>query len=697
MKYWKHQVTLFCYFLLICWILCASPVFGDENTSLDSYQLSSQPMYNISIEKDWLTMNDGVNLSVTYIKPVAMEQKEKFPVLLEMLPYRKDDMFYNVDYQKGAYFAKRGYVYTRVDVRGTGTSNGSVPISEYSEAELSDGEEIIDQLSRASWSNGKVGMFGKSWAGFNSLMLAARKPPALKAIIVAHASDDLYYNDIHYIDGVFHLDTYEPEIVTDNALPAPDQYLITPEYISDRFDQEPWIFLWKRNQTPESSLWTDESIRYKPDLTVPVYLIGGLLDGYRDTIPRIMNSSDAPVKADIGPWNHIWPNDKNIGPNYEWQEKAVRWWDYWLKGIDTGILDEPRFMVFVRDAVPPTTDPQIVPGEWRCGDWPVEGIGMHQFFPTEKHRLDATLSTGNSFESLPYRAGSAIGIQDWWGELTGDMADDDRYGMWFDSETLKEPVEIIGNPRITLNISADAPRYYWTVRLEDLWPDGKVSLVSGTLINPSHQFDNPDPKPLEPDTPTVLSADIHYTTWTFKPGHSIRVAVSNSQFPMGWPTPYPGNTTLYFGNDTSMYLPVVEKNILTDTCSLPEPGPIDNRGGYTVLPGDLHEYPIYYNETSGEAVSSWGTDYRFSINTTVYHYVENNTWQVNDHDPAHATYTGERIDTVTMGNRVLNLTDVYTLTSDEEDFNLTLIRVLKENGEVIREKTWNEIIPREYQ
>ena len=642
-------------------------------------------------------MQDGVNLAVTYIKPVPKIDGEKFPVLFELLPYRKDDMFYNVDYQKGAYFARCGYIYARVDVRGTGTSNGTVPVSEYSQIELSDAEEIIDQLSKESWSNGNVGMFGKSWSAFNSLMMAARKPPALKAVLAAHGSQDLYYNDIHFIDGVFHIDTYEPEIVTDNALPAPDQYLITPEYFTERFDQEPWIFLWKRNQTPNVPLWTEESIRYQPNLTVPVYLIGGLLDGYRDLIPWLMNSSDAPVKADLGPWNHLWPNDESLGPNYDWQVKAVRWWDYWLKGKDTGILDEPRYMLYVRDEVPPSTNLTTIPGEWRCGNWPVEGISMKQYFPNKNNNLTLNVPTSGSETTLKYRAGSAIGIPDWWGELTGDMATDDSYSMCFDSEPLKEKMEIIGNPRITINISADAPRYYWTVRLEDVWPDGKVSLISGVLINPSDQYDNTALKRLEPDTPTVLSTDIHYTTWTFRPGHSIRVAIGNSQFPMGWPTPYPGNTTLYFGDDTMISLPVVESNTMTDSCDLPEVRPVGNREGYSDLPGVSHEYPIYYNETTGEAVSSWGDDTRFKINSTIYRYVENNTWQVNDNDPAHTFYTAFRSDIVTTDTRLLNLTDVYFLASDEKTFNLTLIRTLKENDKLIREKTWNNLIPREFQ
>lgn len=687
---------LIVYLLIICGISCLWPVTGDKNVSSHAYELPSQPIYNSTIEEGWLTMQDGVNLAVTYIKPVPLKKGETFPVLFELLPYRKDDMFYNVDYQKGASFAQCGYVYARVDVRGTGTSNGTVPISEYSQQELSDAGEIIDQLSKEPWSNGKVGMFGKSWSAFNSLMMAARKPPALKAILAAHGSDDLYYNDVHYIDAVFHIDTYEPEIVTDNALPAPADYQITPEFFTERFDQPPWIFTWKRNQTPNAPLWTEESIRYQPPLTVPVYLIGGLLDGYRDVIPRLMNSTQAPIKADLGPYNHSWPND-GLAPNYSWQKKAVMWWDYWLKDKDTGILDEPRFMVFVRDAVPPSTELTTIPGEWRCGDWPVRGISMNQYFPDEDHNLTRDLPKRPSEEILTYRAGSAIGIQDWWGELTGDMAADDSYSRCFDSTPLKEKMEIIGNPRITINISADAPRYYWTVRLEDVWPDGKVSLISGTLINPSDQFENTTIRRLEPDTPTVLSTDIHYTTWTFRPGHSIRVAIGNSQFPMGWPTPYPGNTTLYFGKDTWISLPVVEKNTLTDHCNVPPGEQTGDREGYADLPSIEHDYPVFYNATTGEAVSSWGADYSFNINSTIYRYIENNTWQVNDHDPAHTHYTGFRSDIVTMGKRILNLTDVYLLESDEKIFNLTLIRSLKENDMDIRRRVWNEIIPREFQ
>lgn len=107
---------------------------------------------------------------------------------MEKVPYRKDDFFTLGDYEYGSYFAKRGYVVARVDVRGTGGSGGSIPVSEYSEAEISDAEELVAQLAKKSWSNGNVGMYGISWSAFNSLMTAHRKPPALKAIIAAHGS-----------------------------------------------------------------------------------------------------------------------------------------------------------------------------------------------------------------------------------------------------------------------------------------------------------------------------------------------------------------------------------------------------------------------------------------------------------------------------------------------------------------------------
>ncbi len=673
----------------------AEPSKAEISQKESSEDESSEADHEFTLEREMLTMQDGVKLAVTYWMPKAGGSGEKFPVFFEMNGYRKDDLCYlSWDYPVGAYFARRGYVVAKVDVRGTGDSEGVLPEAEYSEHEISDGVEVINQLSKKAWSNGNVGMYGLSWGAFNSFMVAKRRPPALKAILIAHVADDLYYQDVHFIDGVMHTDVWEAMIDTYNALPDTEELAITPEYFSERFDREPWHFIWKEHIS-DGPFWRKESNRFKPPMEIPVYIMAGLLDGYRDTVPRLMNSSNRNVKADIGPWKHEWPNTAEPGPNYEWREKALKWWDHWLKGVDNGIMKEPRFMVFVRDAVPPEEEIKTIPGEWRCGDWPIGGIQSRQFFPGESHSLGSTAPGGTEGDTLKYRAGAGTGIHGWWGETSGDMAFDDECSLVYDSEPLKESVEIIGLPRVSLNVSADAPLYQWSVRLEDVWPDGRVSLISGTLINPADRISRLEQTPLVPGKPAKLSAEIHYTTWTFKPGHRIRLAVGNAQFPMAWPTPYKGSTTLFPGADTWLELPVVIKDTLTGTCDLPKPEKEEWPPDASYEEQDEGKKThIDYNSDTGDAIYSCGINQKMTIRDREYHMQEQNTWKVNDRDPAHATYEAETSYTISPPGRELELRAHFRMASDEKSFHLTETRTLLENDKVQREKKWSRSIPR---
>ncbi len=670
----------------------------DEGDAEDEAPVPPGSGYAFTVERGTLTMRDGVTLAVSYWMPKAKRAGEKFPVFFEMNGYRKDDLCYlSWDYPVGAYFARHGYVVAKVDLRGTGDSTGVLPEAEYSEQELADGVEIIDQLSRKSWSNGKVGMYGLSWGAFNSFMIARRKPPALKAILIAHASDDLYYQDVHFIDGVMHTDVWEAMIDTYNALPDTHRYALTPEFFANRFDQPPWHFKWKENLS-DGPFWRKESLRFQPGTEIPVYIIGGLLDGYRDTVVRLLNSPNKQVKADIGPWKHEWPNTGTPGPNYEWRRKALKWWDHWLKGVDNGIMNEPRFMVFMRDSVPPSEDITTTPGQWRCGNWPVGGIREHRFYPGENRRLAPSAPDKAKHYTLVYRAGAGTGIHGWWGETSGDMSSDDESSMVFDSEPLKESIEIMGLPRINLLVSADAPLYQWSVRLEDVWPDGKVSLVSGTLINPADRKDRLKQSALVPGERTKLTGEIHFTTWQFRPKHKIRLSISNAQFPMAWPTPFKGSTRLYPGPDTSIDLPVVEKNTLTRNCDLPGPEKEEwpSDASYTEEDeGKLSN--IDYNPKTGAAVYTCGINQRMTIRGTKYHLQEKNTWKVNDKDPARATYEAVTNYTIRLTGRELRLNGTFRMSSDEKNFYLTVTRELLEAKNLIRTKKWEKTIPRKNQ
>src|SRR5262249_44772775 len=151
-------------------------------------QPPSPPAYGVKIVKTWILMPDGVRLAASLYMPTGGSREDKFPSLLEYLPYRKDDGTVERDFPIHTYFARRGYVSVRVDIRGTGASEGNLPEREYSQQEQKDAEQVIAWLARQPWSTGKVGMFGISWGGFNSIQMAMRQPPALKAIIAMCAT-----------------------------------------------------------------------------------------------------------------------------------------------------------------------------------------------------------------------------------------------------------------------------------------------------------------------------------------------------------------------------------------------------------------------------------------------------------------------------------------------------------------------------
>src|SRR5262245_61036259 len=295
----------------------------------------------------WIPMPDGVRLAADIYVPDGARAGERFPVLLEYLPYRKAESRERSD-PLYSYFVQRGYIVARVDIRGTGQSEGRVIPYEYSDQEQEDGEAVIDWLSKQPWSTGKVGMFGISWGGFNSIHMAMRNPPALGAIIAVDATDDLYQDDVHFIDGILHVDSWEMSQDLENARPAAPDYRIDEEYFRNRFDTEPWMMTYKRQQR-DGKFWDRTALKARYDsMRVPSFLIGGWYDGYRDSIPRMFQYVKAPVKALIGPWSHAFPHDAYPKPQMEWRHEAVRWYDHWLKGIDTGIMEEPRFAVYVR-------------------------------------------------------------------------------------------------------------------------------------------------------------------------------------------------------------------------------------------------------------------------------------------------------------------------------------------------------------
>ena len=654
---------------------------------------AQQPLYDFTVSRDWLTMSDGVRLAVTFWRPVPRDSTERFPVLLELLPYRKDDSFYRRDYPLYHYFVQRGYILAKVDIRGSGGSEGRLPDREYSDAELDDAVEIIGQLARAPGASGVVGMWGISWGGFNALQVAMRRPPALKAILALHASDDLFHDDVHYIDGALHVDPYALEIDHENGLPRTPDYPLDSAYFADRFDVEPWIFTYLRHDR-DGEFWRDRSPRFHPErITIPVYLIGGLLDGYRDAVPRLLESLRVPIKAEIGPWEHDWPDNGAPGPNYEWRSRAVRWWDHWLKGRDSGFLREPRLLLFVRDAHPPSDTITLVPGRWRFTNWPIPGGRVVTLHPAPGRRLVPGPAKAG-WDSLRYVPTFGAAAKDWWGDRTDDMAPDDAGSLIYDGSSLQGSVVLAGFPRVELVVTASAALANWTVRLEDVAPDGQVALVTGAVVNGTQIGSRLEPRRLVPGRRERLVADLHFTTWTFRPGHRIRLAVANAQFPMIWPTPFPMVTTLQTGPEAVLRLPVVPRGV-GSPADLPAPEPRAQASDAAELdsmpPGGRQVLEDPKTRITAIELRSTGG---YRIGEQRVEEIETEAWRVARDRPAEAEFVGTESHRIQLHGRVLDLQTLMEIRSDSAYIHARFVREIGENGSSVRRRVWADSIPR---
>ena len=669
------------------------------------YAIEVEEISVLTIREVMIPMPDGIQLAADLYMPADIPAGEHLPVLLEYTPYRKNDSR-GSKYRMYTYFVKRGYVVARVDIRGTGNSQGRTIPYEYSEIELSDGDAVIAWLAKQDWSNGNVGMFGISWGGFNSIQMAVRKPPALKAFVALMATEDLYQEDVHYMDGIIHIDSWMMSHDLSNAMPGAPEFRLDEDWLRNRFEVEPSVFTYMREQR-DGSFWDRASARDKYEqIQIPGYYIGGWYDGYRDSPPRMLEHVKAPVKAMIGPWDHYYPHNAWPAPQVEWRHEAVRWFDQWLKGIDTGILDEPRFAVYVRDWHPPGPGVDEIPGHWRWEEgWPIERSITKTFYAGQDHGLFSSPSA-QATHSLKYKPSVGLaggGPVMWWGNIPPDQQSMDDYSLIYDSHPLDSPLEILGMPRAILKVSADVSRANWVVRICDVAPDGSVTQVGGAAFNGTHRKSAREPEDLIPGKVFPLEIEMHFTSWVFPKGHRIRFAINNAQWPMLWPTPYQMTTTLAIGGmeGARVELPVVPPaDRPVPKFKLPEEGPslpdyasVDsgNVSGYAEIKS------IQRDEQSGAAfgIATNATSFRYPWG--LEHFEERLEHRTSDLNPAETSVIGIYAVAIDLKDRTIRMEQNVVFKSDLKNFHMNFIRRFKVNGETLHEKQWNETFPRDFQ
>ena len=516
-----------------------------------------------TVENLWIPMPDGIRLAARMWLP-ENAGSDPVPAILEAVPYRKRDGLRTRDEEMHPYFAGHGYACLRLDLRGTGDSEG-LPDDEYTPGEQADLVAVIGWIARQGWCTGKVGMMGISWGGFNALQVAMHRPSALKAIITLCASDDRYNDDVHYMQGCLLHDNF----AWSSAMYAFVSQPPDPAIVGDRW-REMWLERLKHYKYParlwyahqrRDEYWRQASVCEDYDaIECAVFAIGGWEDGYSNAVARLVEKLKAPCIGLVGPWGHAYPNKALPGPTIGFLQEALRFWDHWLKGRDTGLMREPKLKVWMNSSHAPDPRAMLRPGRWIAQRaWPGPNIAPRDFWLSargleETPQPDATFSIKS-----PQTTGSmtvewcSYGGSD--GDFPGDQRTDDGSSLCFDTLPLEEPLAFFGAPRLHLAFSVDRPIAKICVRLNDVAPDGASTRITYTLFGLNHAWDQANPVALESGRLYRATIPLNTIAYEIAAGHRLRIAISTACWPQLWPEPYAATVMIHAGG-SRLELPV---------------------------------------------------------------------------------------------------------------------------------------------
>jgi putative CocE/NonD family hydrolase len=666
------------------------------------------------IEHTWIRMSDGTNLSARIWLPVDAEESP-VPAILEYIPYRKDDYMAQRDALRHPYFAGHGYAAVRVDIRGSGSSEGQL-LNEYLPQELEDGVEVIAWLAAQPWCTGAVGMMGKSWGGFNSLQVAALRPPALKAIITVCSTDDRYNDDWHFKGGCFlasgnlfgsaimhewHARPPDPKIVGDRWREMWLERLATPPFIED------WI-----RHPHRDAYWRHGSVcEDYSAIQCAVFAVSGWEDPYSNVIPRLLQHLDVPRRGLIGPWAHWYPEQGVPGPPIGFLQECLRWWDRWLKEIDTGVDDEPILRMWLQDVVEPKTFYDSRPGQWIAdSELPAPSVETHEFFLADDGVVEEP-GEGTPFSILGVQTcGADAGLWVHFGEpgaLPGDQRSDDAASLCFTSDPLEESLDVVGYPSVDLEVAVDRPTAFLAVRLCAVLPSGASALVTRGFLNLTHLRGQEQADSLEPGRRYMVRVVLDATATRIPAGARIRVAVSPTCWPWIWPSPEPVTLTVFGGSSSRVQLPVRAAD--PDDAQLREfePPEVARPLALMALSDDGgsagYASTVARNRATGEMLITGGMDATATSTAGALVFPDGlelreqmtDTYRIIDGDPQSAQIDCWRFTSLSRDGWEVAVEATATMSSDARMFHVTSAITASENGEKVFHREWVSSAPRD--
>ncbi|MDO9414655.1 CocE/NonD family hydrolase [Pararhizobium sp.] len=594
------------------------------------------------IENQWITLADGTRLAARIWMPEGAEA-DPVPAVFEFLPYRKRDGTSPRDESTYPVFAAAGIAGVRVDIRGSGESDGVID-GEYTELELANACELIGWIAAQSWSNGSVGMMGISWGGFNCLQAAALRPPALKAVISIASTIDRYNDDIHYKNGT-HLSAQLSWAATMLAYQsrAPDPDIVGDrwrEMWMERLEGEPFfIEEWLQHQRRDA-FWKHGSIGDDfSAVEMPAMIIAGWADGYRNTPMLAVDGLGEKAKAMIGPWVHKYPHFAWPKPRVDFHGEAIAWWNRWLCGEDTGVETLPQMRAYILDGPRPATRRDRDPGFWIAKDhWQqpdMQSLYVDQF-GTLQHGMPIAGASGQDvYIKSPLDTGTASG--EWFtlkpdAEMAGDQRNDDAGSLTFQTAPLNAAVDFLGQPVLELELACEADWANLIARIVDIHPDGTATRVTFGVVNLAHRDGNETPMTMVHGEKTRIRLVLDAMGYRFNPGHRIRLSLSTAYWPMVLPAPFDPGLTI----DTAsigLALPLLGDHL---KINLPEPENTDP------LPQYIERLPAETARNVDRDMTNGVTEYTIYEDTGLFEHpgtglstrqVRDEVWSIANDDP----------------------------------------------------------------
>ncbi|MSQ48282.1 MAG: CocE/NonD family hydrolase [Deltaproteobacteria bacterium] len=538
----------------------------------------SRPEYRIKVEKNVpAKMRDGTTLYADVYRPDA---EGRFPVILLRLPYGKHMA---ADFGDHEFFPARGYVVVIQDGRGRFDSEGTYyPLID----EPQDGYDTVEWAASLPYANGLVGTQGQSYLGATQYLLAPTRPPHLRCAFPVSAAADFHQSWVYHTGGAFSFGWQIPYAIflarnTIDRLGLKEELWpkirpdllrginfgnpLTPEaykrlplmYWADLLkDVAPYMREYLTHPEDGPYWWAVSVERQHRNINIPMYHVSSWYDIFlRDALVHFNGLRSRAMTPEarggqrllLGPWAHLFPyttpttggtGDIDFGPNafMDLHDIQLRWFDYWLKGLDNGMLEEPPVRLFVMGT-----------NQWRDEyEWPLARTRYTPCYLRSRGKANSLHGDGTlSFEPpteepadhyrydpadpVPTCGGNTliipVGVKD-------QREVEARHDVLvYTSDPLEKPLEVTGPIKVVLYVSSSAPDTDFTAKLVDVRPDGYAQNIADGIVRARYRESAMTPKLLTKGEVVELTIDLWATSQVFLPGHRLRIEISSSNFP----------------------------------------------------------------------------------------------------------------------------------------------------------------------